>query len=239
MKAAIYLRVSSRDGRQDEANQEPECMQLCRARGWEPVVYRERESGVKARPVWRVVVDAARRGEVRAVVVWSLDRIGRTRVQVAHDLAELMRWRVDVASVHDAWLDQAGPMRELLIQVMAWVAEGERARLIERTHAGLARARAKGIKLGRKGKVVGPALDAAVALRIEGHSWRVIHDEIERRGLGTFTRGAIERAVHRHLAVVGGAVVAGSKVSQKGDTSEPPNSAPHAGLGDKSRGVSN
>ncbi len=237
MKAAVYLRVSSRDGRQDEANQEPDCARLCEARDWEPVWYRERESSVKDRPVWRSVLEAARVGQVRAVVVWSLDRIGRTRVQIAHDLAELFRWGAAVSSVRDPWLSEAGPFRDLLIQVMGWVAEGERQRLIERTHAGLARARAKGIKLGRKGKVVGPALEAAVALRLEGKSWREIHLEVERRRLGTFTRGAIERAVHRCLAAVGSGAITGG--SQKGGPRATANPAPHAGLGGKPTGVSN
>lgn len=150
MRAAVYLRVSSTDGRQDEANQEPDCARLCAARGWEPVWYRERESAVKDRPMWRAVVEAARRGEVQAVVFWALDRIGRRRVQVAHDVGELTRFKVAVVSVQDAWLDQPdGPLRDLLVQFMGWVAEGERSKLIERTRAGQARARAEGRHPGR------------------------------------------------------------------------------------------
>lgn len=150
MKAAVYLRVSSKDGRQDEANQEPDCARLCAARGWDPVFYREQESGAKKRPVWAAVLEAARRGEVGAVVFWALDRTGRTRVQVAHDLGELCRWNVAVTSVQDGWLDQPpGPLRDLLLQIMGWVAEGERRRLIERTRAGLDRAKAQGRKGGR------------------------------------------------------------------------------------------
>jgi putative DNA-invertase from lambdoid prophage Rac len=110
----------------------------------------ERESAAKARPVWSRLLEAARIGEVKAIVVWSLDRIGRNRTQVAHDLAQLCRWGVLVVSVKDSWLDvPPGPLRDLLVQIMAWVAEGERARLIERTHAGLDRARAQGKRLGR------------------------------------------------------------------------------------------
>lgn len=150
MKAAVYLRVSSKDGRQDEANQEPDCVRLCAARGWEAVIFRERESGAKVRPEWRRLLEAARLGDVRAVVFWRLDRTGRNRVQIAHDLGELFRWAVHVASVKDSWLDVGpGPLRDLLVQVFAWVAEGERAALIERTIAGLDRARAKGVRLGR------------------------------------------------------------------------------------------
>lgn len=137
---------------QSETCQEPECLQLCQARGWESVVYRERESGAKARPVWRELVESVRRGQLGGVVFWALDRTGRSRVQVTHDLSELFRYGAEVTSVKDSWLDQAkGPMRDLLVQIMAWVAEGERARLIERTKAGQQRARDSGKRIGRPG----------------------------------------------------------------------------------------
>lgn len=149
MKAAVYLRVST--DKQDELAQEPDCLRLCAARQWEPVLYREVGSGAKQRPVWDRLKNDVRLGVVGAVVFWALDRTGRTRVQVAHDLGELFRFGAVVASVKDAWLDVgAGPLRDLLVQIMAWVAEGERRRLIERTKAGLARAVARGVRLGRK-----------------------------------------------------------------------------------------
>ncbi|HJX54009.1 MAG TPA: recombinase family protein [Polyangia bacterium] len=160
MKAAVYLRVST--DKQSEANQEPDCRRLCEARAWEPIFYREVQSGAKKRPVWDRLKDDVRTGAVRAVVFWALDRTGRNRVQIAHDLGELFRFSAQVASVKDAWLDMpAGPMRDLLVQIMAWVAEGERSRLVERTNAGLARARLLGHRLGR------PALPSALRLAIE------------------------------------------------------------------------
>lgn len=148
MKAAIYLRVSTDE--QQHANQLPDCERLCAARGWEPLLVVETESGAKQRPSWARVLELARRGEIGAVVIWALDRAGRTRIQVAHDLGELFRWRVQVVSVRDPWLDAApGPLRDLLVQVMGWVAEGERDALIARTKAAQARARAEGKKIGR------------------------------------------------------------------------------------------
>jgi len=149
VNAGLYLRVST--DKQSEENQEPDCLRLCAARGWTPVIYRETMSGAKKRPVWDSLREDVRLGKVQAVVVWALDRTGRNRVQIAHDLGELFRFRAEVASVKDSWLDQAtGPLRDLLVQILGWVAEGERARLIERTNAGLARARSQGKKLGRK-----------------------------------------------------------------------------------------
>jgi len=149
MKAAVYLRVST--DRQDEKNQEPDVLRVCRARNWEPVIFREQESGAKTRPEWEAVKQEVHRGEVGAVVLWALDRAGRDRVRLAHDVAELTRKGATVVSVREPWLDQpAGPMRDLLLQIMAWFAETERARLIERTRAGIARALAAGKTVGRR-----------------------------------------------------------------------------------------
>ena len=148
MKAAIYLRVSTDE--QQHQNQLPDCERICAARGWEPVLFVETESGAKQRPAWNHILHLARLGDIGAVVIWALDRAGRTRVQVAHDLGELFRWRVQVASVRDPWLDVApGPLRDLLVQLLAWVAEGERDQLVARTKAGQARARAQGKPPGR------------------------------------------------------------------------------------------
>lgn len=149
MKAAIYLRVSKEV--QEEANQEPDCLRVCQARGWEPVVYRERMSGAKYRPIWQDVLTSAHRAEVGAVLVWSLDRAGRDRLRLCHDMAELARKGVQLVSVRETWLDQPpGPMRELLISIMTWVYSYERERIRERVIAGQKRASSQGIHIGRK-----------------------------------------------------------------------------------------
>jgi putative DNA-invertase from lambdoid prophage Rac len=56
---------------------------------------------------------------------------------------------VPVLSVREGWLDTTGPVRPLLVAIFGWVAEQERTRLIERTKAGLERARRQGKRLGR------------------------------------------------------------------------------------------
>jgi putative DNA-invertase from lambdoid prophage Rac len=115
------------------------------------MIYREVESGAKRRPKWDEVKRAVHRGEAGAVVVWALDRAGRDRVRLSSDLAELSRKNAIVVSVREPWVDQpVGPLRDLLIEIMAWVAASERARIVERTKAGIARAVAMGRKLGRR-----------------------------------------------------------------------------------------
>lgn len=150
--AIVYLRVSTDDGRQDEAAQLPACLQLCEARGWIPEVVRERASGGRGRwrPIWEQCKEQLRRGERRHLVVWSLDRIGRNLAHVAHDLAQLSAWGATVASVQDSWLEQPpGPTRTLQIHMFGWFAQHYIERLSEGTKAGIARARAKGRRIGR------------------------------------------------------------------------------------------
>ncbi len=148
-RAAIYARVSSSDGRQTTANQVPELQRLAAARGFEAVIFEEQESAARARPVLERVLAEARAGHIQAVLVWSLDRLQRSMVGAITTVLELDRLGVQVISLKEPWLDTSGPVRNLLIAIFGWVAEQERTRLIERTKAGLERARAQGKRLGR------------------------------------------------------------------------------------------
>jgi DNA invertase Pin-like site-specific DNA recombinase len=95
------------------------------------------------------MLEDARRGVFSVLVVWALDRFGRSMVGNLQAVLELDRIGVQVVSVREPWLDTGGPVRSLLVAIFSWVAEQERARLGERTRAGLDRARARGIRLGR------------------------------------------------------------------------------------------
>jgi putative DNA-invertase from lambdoid prophage Rac len=145
--AALYARVSTAE--QTTANQLEELHRLAAARGWAPVLYEEQGSAVKRRPVLDRLMDDARRGAVRAVVVWSLDRLDRNMLACLGRVVELDRLGVPVVSVREPWLDTSGPTRSLLVAIFAWVAEQERTRLVERTRAGLDRARREGKHIGR------------------------------------------------------------------------------------------
>jgi DNA invertase Pin-like site-specific DNA recombinase len=142
MRAAIYVRVST--DKQDSANQEPDCLQVCAARGWEPTIFREEESAVKRRPVWSALLERCRVGAFEALVFWSISRIGRRRVQIAADLADLTRWGLRIVSVREAFLDidqspELAKLRDVLVHWLGWFAELERDMMIEKTNASLAR----------------------------------------------------------------------------------------------------
>jgi DNA invertase Pin-like site-specific DNA recombinase len=147
-RAALYLRVST--DRQSTENQKPEVEQLARARGFEVVtIYEEQASAAKARPKYEQMLKDARRRKFDVLVVWALDRFGRSMTGNLTDVLELDRVGVTVVSVRESWLDTGSPVRSLLVAILSWVAEQERARLIERTKAGLEAARRRGAKIGR------------------------------------------------------------------------------------------
>jgi len=71
----------------------------------------------------------AYRGDFEVVLVWSLDRLGRSMTGNLEAVLELDRCGVEVVSVREPWLDTGGPVRALLIAIFGWVAEQERAQI--------------------------------------------------------------------------------------------------------------
>ena len=73
--------------------------------------HEESESAVKVRPVWERVMADARRGRLGVLLIWALDRIGRSMVDMFLTVAELDGLHVRVVSEREAWLDTASPSR--------------------------------------------------------------------------------------------------------------------------------
>src|SRR5262245_43988200 len=113
-RAAIYLRVSTNDGRQTTENQLLKLRELAHARGYEPVLFEDRRSALKHRPGLEAMMNASRRGEVQAVLVAALDRLGRSMTGVVQIVLDLDRAKVPVVSLREPWLDTGGPARDLL-----------------------------------------------------------------------------------------------------------------------------
>jgi DNA invertase Pin-like site-specific DNA recombinase len=170
-RCALYLRVSTVG--QTIENQRPDLERVVATRGLRIVAtYEEHASAVKKRPAFDAMMAAAHRGAFDVLGVWALDRFGRSMVGNVQAVLDLERSGVRVLSVREPWTDASGPVRDLLVAVFGWVAEQERARLIERTKAGLERARREGKRIGRPPR----AFDLATAwrLRDEGASLRTI-----------------------------------------------------------------
>jgi DNA invertase Pin-like site-specific DNA recombinase len=146
--AALYLRVST-DG-QTVDNQRPDIQRIARSRGLTVVAtYEESAGATKRRPVFERMMTGARHGEFDVLLVWSSDRFGRSMAGNVNDALSLDRAGVKLLSVREPWLNTGGPVRDLLLAVFSWVAEQEVRRLVERTRAGLERARVKGTKSGK------------------------------------------------------------------------------------------
>jgi DNA invertase Pin-like site-specific DNA recombinase len=189
LRAALYLRTST--DRQTVECQRPEVEQLARARGYEVVrVYEEQASAVKHRPQYEQMLKDVRKGKSGAtvLVIWAIDRFGRSMVGNLTDVLELDRIGVTVVSVRESWLDTGSPVRSLLVAIFSWVAEQERTRLVERTKAGMVAARRRGSRIGRPRRRID--LDLARELRASGRTLRQVAAEL---GVGPAT-------LHRALA---------------------------------------
>jgi DNA invertase Pin-like site-specific DNA recombinase len=105
---------------------------------------------------------------------------------------ELDRLGVRVMSVREPWLDTDSPVRPLLVAIFGWVAEQERTRLIERTKAGMARARKEGKRIGRPrtstvmlhaaAELVANGMPASEAARVKGVSRASLRRWMAERG---------------------------------------------------------
>jgi DNA invertase Pin-like site-specific DNA recombinase len=147
--AAIYARVSTLD--QTCENQLIELRRYVQARGWEATEYVDTGvSGAKDRrpALDRLMTDAKQR-RIDVVVSWRLDRFGRNLRHLITAIEELNAVGVPFVSLGEN-IDTASPTGRLLLGVMGAFAEFERERIRERIHAGLARARRDGQKLGRR-----------------------------------------------------------------------------------------
>ena len=187
-RAALYLRVSTGDQTCD--NQRPALERIARARGAEIVdVFEEQASAARARPKLQALMRAAHRGDFDILVIWALDRLGRSMVGNLQAVLELDRRGVQVVSANEPWLDTGGPVRSLLIAIFGWVAEQERHRIIERTKAGLERVKRQGVRLGRPERRID--LGRARALRDRGATLREVAKELR------VPMSTLERALRR------------------------------------------
>jgi DNA invertase Pin-like site-specific DNA recombinase len=155
--AVLYLRVSTDE--QTVENQRAPLEAEAVRRGL-PVIETVEEvvSGSKAaRPgLSRLDALAREHGPGLTVLVWSLSRLGRSMAGNVRTVLELDALGARVVSLQEPWLDTPGPIRPLLIAIFSWVAEQERAQLIERTKAGMARAKSQGRHLGRPAARIDP-----------------------------------------------------------------------------------
>jgi DNA invertase Pin-like site-specific DNA recombinase len=185
-RVALYARVSTSNGQQDPEMQLRELREYAKHRELTIVgEYIDRMTGSKdSRPALnRLMADAGQR-KFDAVLVWKLDRFGRSLRHLVNALAELEALGLTFISLRDN-LDLSTPSGRLMFQIIGAMAEFERSLIQERVKAGLRNARAKGRHLGRPRAVVDEA--EVLAMRKAGASWRAIAKEVG-VGVGTVHR---------------------------------------------------
>jgi putative DNA-invertase from lambdoid prophage Rac len=148
MRVGLYARVSTHD--QHTLALQCEAIQTyATTRGW-PIVRHVEDisSGVRERPQRDALLHAARRRELDVIVVWRLDRWGRSLADLAGTLAELSALGVGFISLTEA-MDLTTPTGRALAGLLAVFAAFEREVLRERIKAGIAHARQAGRPHGR------------------------------------------------------------------------------------------
>jgi DNA invertase Pin-like site-specific DNA recombinase len=175
LRIAIYARVSTDDRGQDPRNQLHALRRFARAQGWivvkEYVDYATGKNGDRSQfdAMWAAVEGHA----FDCLLFWSLDRLTREgSLPTLLYLERLAANGIKYKSYTEQYIDSLGPFGDAIVAVLAAVAKQERLRMSERTKAGLARVRAKGVRLGRPPKPMDVAV--ARALRAKGETLRAI-----------------------------------------------------------------
>ncbi len=170
---ALYARVSTTH--QDPDVQLRELRALVAARGW--AISREYvDAGISgastSRPELSRLLADAHKGCFAGILVWRLDRLGRSLRHLVTVVEDLLARGIDVISATEPHMDSTTPTGRLLRNIFASVAEYEREMIRERVMAGLRKAKASGKRIGRPKAVLNRL--RIEQLRGEGLSWREI-----------------------------------------------------------------
>jgi DNA invertase Pin-like site-specific DNA recombinase len=178
MRIGIYARVSTTD--QDCSQQLRELRDYAAARKWDVQgeYVDHAVSGKKdSRPAMNELMDAARRRAIDAIVCWKIDRWGRSMPHFVGSVQELGSLGVRfIAVTQGIDTDESNPTSRLMLNLLAAFAEFERELIVERTRAGLQRARREGRIGGRPRVVVNRS--KVVEMDSDGMTTREIGEEL-------------------------------------------------------------
>lgn len=188
-----YTRTSTKDKQDDDLQRRA----LVDAGVTGSAIFSDQVSGskeAKARPGWSNLDGRLLKGD--EIVVWRIDRIGRSMIDVITTVKDLLDRGIEVRSLSDS-IDPSTREGRLMLHLMATFAEYERELIQERVQAGVDAAKARGVKFGR------PTPDAKkVALNL-----RTVQHLIESEGLGVVeasrTVGWSKATYYRHRSAAG------------------------------------
>jgi DNA invertase Pin-like site-specific DNA recombinase len=195
-RVALYARVSTLNGHQDPEMQLSELREYAARRGLSihgEYVDQGVSGSKESRPALNRLMTDAQQCRFDAVMVWKIDRFGRSLKHLVNSLADLSAYGISFISLRDN-LDFSTPSGRLMFQIIGAMAEFERALIQERVRAGLRNAKAKGKKIGRPRQQVDCL--RVLELRAQGSSWRNI-SQLLGVGLGTVYR-AVPKTLQDH-----------------------------------------
>jgi len=152
VRVALYARVSTSDKGQDTALQLNPLREYCKAREWSLVseYIDVGQSGSKdRRPQLDRLMDDARKRRIDCIIVWKLDRWGRSLKHLINSLSDLQNLGISFVSYQEN-IDLSTPSGKMMFHVVGAMAEFERSLIQERVRAGMALAKLRGVQIGRK-----------------------------------------------------------------------------------------
>ena len=189
-KVALYFRVST--NQQTIENQRLELEKYCERQGW-VIVKTYNDTGISGsksdRPALNEMLQDAGKGKFQVLVVWKIDRLARSTMDLLNILMTLKNNGVDFCSTTQA-IDTTTSYGKMVMTFLGAIAEFERDTIIERVNAGIARAREQGVILGRPR--VGFDVGKALQLNSEGVGVRRIAKEL----------GVSHGTVHNYLQTI-------------------------------------
>jgi putative DNA-invertase from lambdoid prophage Rac len=178
LRAALYARVSTTD--QGCSQQLHDLREYAATRGWpvEAEYVDNGHSGAKdTRPALNRLMATARARKIDAILTWKIDRWGRSMPHFVACVQELRSLGVRfIAITQGIDTDESNPASKLMLNLLIAFSEFERELIVERTRAGLARARREG-RIGGRPRLV---LDCDRALRLDedGHTQQEIAEAL-------------------------------------------------------------
>ena len=185
-RIAIYARVSTSS--QTTQNQIDALTELASRQGYDIIkIYSDNGfSGTKStadRPALNDLMNDARKKQFDMVLVWSLDRLGRSLKHCLELLQELQELKVDLF-FHQQGMDTSTSSGKLMFSMIGAFSEFERNIIRERVMAGQMRAKKNGVKLGRPSKMNDGMKSAVKLLREKGMGIKQIAKQLQ-IGVGT------------------------------------------------------
>lgn len=150
MKIALYVRNSTSEDRQNPETQIKPLVERCTREGWQYEIFQEFASGAKeSRPELDKMMKRLRNKEFDAIMVWKLDRLGRSLSHLLQLIEEFRNKKIAFISLTEGF-DTSTSQGKLFLGLLGAFAEFERNLIQERINAGLERAKAEGTALGRR-----------------------------------------------------------------------------------------